>query len=224
MVSIASGTQAPGRIGSFYTWMAVACVATAFLGYVPTYWQPLAAGKFAAHPIVHIHGAMMFSWTLFALVQTSLVSVGRVALHRSVGLIGISLATVLTLLGPLAALNSFETAMAVNAAKEGEAFLIVPLSIIATFAVLFILAVANIGRPQVHKRLMLLATISLLNAPVARPLLTWVLNVPMPGGQPPVWINVPACWLSYLLIIAPWFTIGARGAVRTRSIWSPCRC
>jgi hypothetical protein len=34
--------------------------------------------------------------------------------------------------------------------------------------------VANTSRPERHKRLMLLATVSLLNAPVARPLLVWV--------------------------------------------------
>jgi hypothetical protein len=47
---------------------------------------------------------------------------------------------------------------------SGEAFLIVPLSLMLTFAVLFIAAVANTSRPERHKRLMLLATVSLLNA------------------------------------------------------------
>lgn len=91
-----------------------------------------------------------------------------------------------------------------------------PLSIIATFAVLFTLAIANIKRPEIHKRLMLLATISVLNAPVARPLLTWVWPLSGPQDVPHVWINVPACWLSYILIVAAmiydWRT---RGRVHT---------
>jgi hypothetical protein len=186
----------------FYTWMAVACILTAFLGFIPTYWTPLAAGQFSAHPVVHMHGIAFFSWTIFALVQTSLVPAGRVALHRSVGLAGISIATLLTVLGLLAALNSLLDGIAVGHVYDGEAFLIVPLSIIATFAVLFTLAIANIKRPEIHKRLMLLATISVLNAPVARPLLTWVWPLSGPTDVPPVWINVPACWLSYLLIVA----------------------
>jgi len=178
--------------------MAVACVATAFLGYIPTYWQPLAAGKFAANPVVHIHGMVMFGWTLFALVQTSLVPAGRVALHRQVGLIGISLASIITLMGFLAALNSLRTAVAMGDAKAGEAFLSVPLLVIVTFAVLFTLAVANIRRPELHKRLMLLATVSLLNAPVARPFLTYIYPV---KSTPPVWINVPVTYASYVLIL-----------------------
>jgi hypothetical protein len=201
MAAITSGAVARTRGGSFYMWMAVACVATAFLGFLPTYWMPMAAGAFAANPVVHLHGMLFFSWTLFALAQASLVPAGQVTLHRSVGLAGISLATLLVVVGLLAALNSYKTGVARGQAAEAEAFLIVPLSIIATFAVLFTAAIANIRRPEAHKRLMLLATVSLLNAPIARPLLVWVWPTP-PTVQPPVWINVPACWLSYILIVA----------------------
>jgi hypothetical protein len=186
--------------GSFYTWMSIAFVLTAFLGFIPTYWMPMAAGAFRANPVVHLHGILFFSWTLFVLFQTSLVPAGRVALHRSVGLAGISLATVLTIFGILAALNSLRTAVAQNAAGAGEAFLIVPLLVIASFAVLFTLAVMNIARPEFHKRYMVLATVSVLNAPIARPLLAWVFN--LPPGPPPVWIMVPAGYLSYLFIVA----------------------
>ena len=202
MTTITTASVARPRIADFYTWMAVACILTAFLGFIPTYWTPLVAGQFAAHPVVHMHGIAFFSWTIFALVQTSLVPAGRVALHRSVGLAGISLATLLTVLGLLAALNSLLGSFAVGRNYDAEAFLIVPLSIIATFATLFTLAIANIRRPEIHKRLMLMATVSVLNAPVARPLLTWVWPLNGPNDVPPVWINVPACWLSYLLIVA----------------------
>jgi hypothetical protein len=197
----ALATAAPARVGagSFYTWMALACVATAFLGYIPTYWQPLAAGKFAANPIVHIHGVAMFSWTLFALIQTSLVPTRRVALHRALGLAGISLATLVVGLGLLAALNELRTGVLNGDAQATEAFLAVPLSDIAEFATLFALALGFVRRPEFHKRLMLLATVSVLNAPVARPYLTWIHPV---TATPPVWINVPVCWFSYLLIVA----------------------
>ena len=200
MTAIASGVRARTWTGSFYVWMGVACVLTAFLGFIPTYWSPLAVGAFQANPVVHLHGMFFFAWTLFAVAQAALVGSRRVSLHRSMGLAGISLATVLTMLGVLASLNALKVGVATGQAREAMAFLIVPLSIIATFAVLFALGVANIRKPETHKRLMLLATISLLNAPIARPLLTWVWPV-VPPAQPPVWINVPACWLSYLLIL-----------------------
>jgi hypothetical protein len=43
-----------------------------------------------------------------------------------------------------------------------------------TFAMLFVAAVANTSRPERHKRLMPLATVSLPNAPAARPVPVWV--------------------------------------------------
>ena len=202
MTAVASGARARTWTGSFYVWMGVACVATAFLGFIPTYWTAMAAGQFKANPVVHMHGLGFFAWTLFATAQAALIPSRQVALHRATGMIGISLATVLTMLGLLAALNSLKTGVAAGYVDESLAFLIVPLAIIATFAVLFTLGVANIRRPEVHKRLMLLATISVLNAPVARPLIVWVYQMPPPPAPPPVWINVPACWLSYLLILA----------------------
>ncbi|HEV2363015.1 MAG TPA: hypothetical protein VGS12_02330 [Caulobacteraceae bacterium] len=209
MTAVAAVARPRASTLDFYGWMALACVATAFLGFVPTYWGPLAAGKFAANPIVHIHGLVMFSWTLFAFFQASLVSAGKVALHRAVGLVGISLATLVTTVAVLAALNSLRSDMAAGGGREAEAFLIVPLSVIVPFAALVALAIANIRRPEAHKRLMLAATISLLNAPVARPLLTWV----WPVDPPPVWINIPACYLSYVLFVPAlahdWRTRGA---------------
>jgi hypothetical protein len=200
MTTIARGAGIRFRIGDLYTWTALGCVLTAFLGFLPTFWMPLSAGKFAANPVVFMHGIGFFSWTLFALAQTSLVPTGNVALHRQVGLAGISFATLLTVLGVLAALNSLQSGIVANQAAGAEAFLIVPVTVIAAFAVLFAFAIANIRRPEFHKRLMLLATISVLNAPVARPLIVWVYKLP-PTDQLPVWIDVPASYLSYALIV-----------------------
>lgn len=204
MTTIAKDAGTGIRLGDLYSWTALGCVLTAFLGFLPTFWMPLTAGQFKANPVVFMHGIGFFTWTLFALVQTSLVPAGRVLLHRSVGLAGISFATILTMLGFLAALNSLQSGIAAHQAAGAEAFLIVPLTVIVTFAVLFIFAISNIRRPEFHKRLMLLATISVLNAPVARPLIAWVWKFP-PTDQLPVWIDVPATYLSYLLILPALF-------------------
>ncbi len=201
MTDIIAG--APARTTSrlsFYSWMGLAFIATAFLGFVPTYWQPMAAGKFQANPVVHLHGLIFFSWTVFFFYQTTLPPTGQVARHRAVGLIGISLATVMTMLGVLAALNSLKTAVALGAAAGGEAFLVVPLSAIAFFAIIMIIAIANIRRPEVHKRLLLTATASILAAPIARPFLAWVFN--FPPGPPPVWFTVWPNGLTDLFVVA----------------------
>jgi hypothetical protein len=194
---------AEARLGSrtFYVWMAVGFIAAAFLGFAPTYWAPLATGKLNVNPIVHVHGMVFFAWTLFFLLQTGFVATEQVLRHRAVGMIGISLATAMTILGPLVALNSLKIATALGAGRQAEAFVILPLTGIALFAGFFALAMANTHRPEVHKRLMVLATIAILDAPLARPFMAFVFTS-LPPGPPPVWIGLPAYAVSYLFLAA----------------------
>ncbi len=49
----------------FYLWMAGVFVLIAFGGFTPTYWAPVARSNFHGPPILHIHGALLSSWTLF---------------------------------------------------------------------------------------------------------------------------------------------------------------
>jgi len=154
-------TVAGPSVKYFYFYMALSCAAVAFLGFTPTYWLPIASGTFKANPIVHIHGLAFFSWTLFFSFQTWLAASGRIARHRTIGMVGISFATAMTIFGTLVAINSMKTAASLGLKDEGIAFAIVPLSGILFFAVVFTLAIGAVRRPETHKRLMLLATISL---------------------------------------------------------------
>src|SRR6202046_3442751 len=74
---------------NFYVWMAGAFALVAFAGFTPTYWAKVATGSFHAAPIIHIHGALLFTWTCFYFVQTALVASGRTLQHRAWGLAGV---------------------------------------------------------------------------------------------------------------------------------------
>ncbi len=168
------------RRSKFYFYMSLACAAVAFLGFAPTYWSPLAAGTFKGHPVIHIHAAIFFSWTVFAAFQTWLAASGRVGRHRMTGMAGISLATAMTLFGILATIVQMRNAAALGFADAGKAFAIVPLGGIFFFAAAFTLATASVRNPEWHKRLMLLAMICILDAPIAR----WFMVLLAPAGHP----------------------------------------
>ena len=186
----------------FYFYMALACMAVAFLGFAPTYWLPLAKRSFSASPVVHFHGLLFFAWSLYFAFQSWLAASGKVTSHRSIGMIGLSLATAMTIFGFLVAVNAMKRSAAAGLTDDGIAFAIVPLSGIAFFAVVFALAIASIRQPETHKRLMLLASISLLDAAVARWFLTF-LAPPGPPGPPPVPVTIaPAVVASLLLVVA----------------------
>ena len=55
MTTIAKDAGVGFRLGDLYSWTALGCVLTAFLGFIPTFWMPVAAGKFAANPFDVIH-------------------------------------------------------------------------------------------------------------------------------------------------------------------------
>jgi hypothetical protein len=188
------------RTDGFYLSMAVACAAVAFLGFAPTYWAPMVQGALKANPIVHIHGMVFFAWALFFVFQTWLAASGRIGRHRMWGFLGVSFATAMTMLGTLAAINTMKNSAAINQAYDGMSFAIVPLSGIAFFAATVAFAIVNVRKPDVHKRAMLLAAISILDAPVARWFLV-LLAPPGPPGPPPVAATIPPAITAYLLLL-----------------------
>ena len=186
----------------FYFYMALSCTAVAFLGFAPTYWLPMASRAFPPMPVVHVHGLVFFTWSLYFSFQTWLAASGRVARHRSLGMIGVSLATAMTIMGFLASVDAMKRAVALGQPEAGKAFAIVPLSGILFFAVVFTLAVAATRRPETHKRLTLLAGVSILDAAVARWFLTFLAPAG-PPGPPPVAVTIlPALVASLLLVVA----------------------
>lgn len=163
----------------FYVWMAAVCALIAFGAFVPTYWLQLSAGTFVGPPLLHIHGALFFAWTLLLLSQTAFVANDRLSSHRAWGLGGISLATAMVAVGIAAAIHSLTTGLAAGYGDASRAFFVVPLSGIALFAGFFVTAVSNLRRGDVHKRYMMLATIALLQAPMGR-----IFFVLITGGGP----------------------------------------
>lgn len=198
-VAIMSGTRA--AIRTFYVWMAATFVLIAFGGFVPTYWARIATGTFAGAPILHIHGMLFFSWTLFFFAQTALVANGRTLNHRNWGLAGVSLATAMAITIVLAAINSIKMAEHINLGDVARRFSIVTLSGLLVFVALFALAISNTRRTETHKRLMILAMIPLMQAATARVFLTFFAP---PGaiGPPPVFVSVPPGLVVDLLIVA----------------------
>jgi hypothetical protein len=188
----------------FHFYAAIGTVLTAFLGFTPTYFSPMVRGSFSAHPIIHLHGIIFFSWTMYFAFQSWLVANNKTVRHRDVGLIGISMATAMLFLGLLAAVDSAKRAAVAGFAQDGIRFMIVPVSGVLMFALLVGLAIFFVKNKDLHKRLMLIATASILDAAIARLFLTFVAPPPEPGASPvpPLFVATPPAMLADLFIIA----------------------
>lgn len=212
----------------FYFAMALTCLAIAVLGFMPTYFLPMAQGKFKAPPLTHIHGLVLYAWMAFFCTQTWLVAQGKTIAHRTWGVLGVAIAT--AMLFVVTAVVSLRVAQASlpgqpeGVAHQVRAFAWVSIGGIGFFTALFVLAIAKIRRPETHKRLLLLATISLLGAPIARWFLTFLAPPPgpppvLPPGvpfvsAPPVFVAVPPALVGdLLLVLAMWVDWRTRGRV-----------
>jgi hypothetical protein len=177
MATVVAGPSSPVRLTTgaprrgfdhfFFSGMALLMLVTVFVGFARSYYL---AGVFHAplpSLIVHLHGAAFTCWILLLVTQTSLVSAGRVDIHRRLGIAGFFLACLMIVLGVLAATDSLTRASRI-AGRDPQAFYIVPLTDMVIFATLVFLAFRARSNPAVHKRLILIATIGLTVAAVAR--------------------------------------------------------
>lgn len=154
----------------FYIGITVVLMAMVIQGFWPSYFGPLLRGGVERPWIVHLHGAVFAGWMLLLLTQVSLIAAGRVRHHRRLGAFGIAYGVLVLGLGLVVSI-----AAPVLHVRAGEwtvdraaGFLILPLIDMVLFAGLFGAAVAYRTRPEIHKRLILAATVALAFAAVAR--------------------------------------------------------
>lgn len=159
----------PGRRydNRFFSAMIALLLATVFAGFARTYFL---AGVFRAplpNKLLHVHGAVFTCWMLLLILQTSLVSAGRVDIHRKLGLAGFGLACLMVVLGLLAATDAVYRNVA-SPGLDAKTFYTIPLGGMLVFSVLIYFAYCMRRDPAAHKRLILIATIGIMDAAIDR--------------------------------------------------------
>lgn len=155
----------------FFTGMALAILAAVALGFSRTFFlRPLFPElPSPTESIFYIHGVVFTAWIVLLVSQTSLVAAGHTELHRRIGPFGAVLAVAMVVIGTLGALIAARRATGfVGIPVPPLQFLAIPIFDIALFAAFIWLAITQRRNPQNHKRWMLLATINLVPAAVAR--------------------------------------------------------
>jgi hypothetical protein len=156
------------RARGFYVGLAIAIAVTVFAGFSRSYFLKAYFGTAELSPLLHVHGLVFTCWVLLFLAQTSLVAVDRVDLHRRLGVGGAVLAGLLLIVGTTTAILRVKGGSAPMPGVPPLAFLAVPLFDMVVFAILAGSGLSLRRNRETHKRLMALATISLMSAPIAR--------------------------------------------------------
>jgi hypothetical protein len=147
--------------------MAIACLLTAVVGFGPTYFFKPVHPSPPLSLLLHVHAVVFTAWLVLLIVQSGLVRAHRTDLHMRLGLFGAALAVLVMILGLF---------VAVDAARRGAsadgmaplAFMIFPLGQIVLFGGFVGLGLWNRRKPEIHRRLLLLGTITMLTPAISR--------------------------------------------------------
>lgn len=144
-------------------------------------------------PFLYVHGTVLAAWFVLLFVQTSLIAARRPAVHRRLGSAGALLAVAVFGLGLTAVLgfpgHMKQGRLSIDAPIAGSvpAILWTDLAALALFGAFVTTAVVQRHRPDVHKRLLILGSIALIQPAAARAggvlteLLLLPMSVPIPG-------------------------------------------
>lgn len=195
----------------FYSAMAVVMTVTILAGFSNTYVPRLAGGQ-PVLAIIHLHALVFTSWLALFVVQTTLVRIGRTAVHRRLGVAGVVLAALMLVLG-------IATGIAVTRLgsrgipgvefPDPEGFLLLNVAAAVVFAILVGAGWSFRRDPQTHKRLLLMATAGTLIGP-------GVSRLPFASGRPAV---IGALAMAFLLA-GPVYDFVTRRRVHPAYVWS----
>lgn len=146
---------------SFYFWTAFVMAAYVFGGFsLAALQRYLTNDPKTMPPVVHLHGVTFISWMTLLMVQTWLINVKNVALHRSLGTFGIALATAVLFTGMLIVALSMSTGTPTAPFYYDLNYL--SLAALGGFVTLFTLAIRHVRDPDNHRLLILFAVIPML--------------------------------------------------------------
>jgi len=120
-----------------------------------------------------VHGIVLTTWFAVMLAQAGLVAARRPLWHRRLGWLGAAVGVGVVAVGLRTSLGLVPRLIAAGADVQSQAsslalIVLGDLALVASFSVFLVLAVAYRRRADVHKRLMTLASISILAPALAR--------------------------------------------------------
>ncbi len=163
----AVGPVARQRQSWFYTVMWFIAVLLVAVGFGPSFVN-IASGNSNVTPLLHIHTAVFSSWLLLFIVQVWLAASRNVRRHIILGYFGIGLALLMVVVGWFTAIDGARRGFSLDAGTDALAYSAFPIGNLLLFAVMVAIAYWYRRRPEVHRRLLLLATVGpLMTAPLA---------------------------------------------------------
>jgi uncharacterized membrane protein YozB (DUF420 family) len=152
---------------SFYVRMGFILVALIFAGFMPVLKTRFDSGGTVNATLV-THGFLTLGWFVLFTYQASLISLGNIKRHMTIGKVSVVIAAAITITGVLMMQDSFDRGSNGGTPFSNEHFIILPFLDIALFVIFYGLAFINRFEADTHKHFMLLTGIMIMDPAVAR--------------------------------------------------------
>jgi hypothetical protein len=163
--------------------------------------------------VVHLHAAVMASWVSLLAVQATLSLAGRTDLHRKWGAASLVVAPLVLIMLIAITIIRQNAAAGTPAGPIVNNILLVQIRAIVLFPTFLIWALRTRRTdPEMHKRMMLLATLMLLDAAIAR--MSW-----LPYNEFPKDYLAVHIYLLLLLVPALLHDLIRRGRIHRAWVW-----
>ena len=156
------------RAPRLYLPATILVIVTAIVGFWPTYFGPALKGRVHVPPLIHLHAVIYVTWLALFATQVALAATNRVKLHMQLGRWIMAYGIVVVIAGLMAVAQGFGTRLATEDVFRAQRWLFGVLKDLVFFAPFLIAGWLYRGKPEIHKRLMIMATTILVLPAVSR--------------------------------------------------------
>ena len=156
---------------SAYSRFALLLLLITVISLVPQYLATLLSAPSEMSVELAVHGAAFLAWYILFTLQCGLVSVGQVSTHRKLGYLSIPFAAFLIVSGAamlIGTMKSFQPDWTDQHLLSRTSFVWAIFHTLLSFGTFYILAIVLRQRSSLHKRLMILASLSMMAASITR--------------------------------------------------------
>ena len=152
----------------FYFCMSLLIAAIVVYGFSHTIDRHLIHPRLQPPFILNVHVAIFSGWVVFFILQSALVRMNNVRLHRLLGWFGVALGTAIPVLGISTAIIMARFHILHFHSTDDASGLMVSFFDMTAFTIPFALAIYWRRKPEFHRRLILIASCALTSAAFAR--------------------------------------------------------
>ena len=160
------GTNWIGR--RLYLPATILIIVIALVGFWPSYFGPALKGRVHVPPVIHLHAVIYVTWLALFATQVALAATNRVKLHMQLGRWIMAYGVIVVIAGLMALAQGFGKRLATGDVFRAQRWFFGVLKDLVFFVPFLVAGWVYRRKPEIHKRLMIMATAILVLPAVSR--------------------------------------------------------